>query len=143
MNDRLYYEKPWETPSSSFYSSLNGQWKFYWAKQPSERPVDFYKTTYDTSTWDEIMVPSNWEMLGYGTPIYTNVNYPFKNLPSKILPQKGFTNETEMNPVGSYRRNFQIPKDWDGKKIFLHFDGVYSGMYVWVNGRKVGYRFEV
>ena len=138
-NDRLYYEKPWETPSSSFYSSLNGQWKFYWAKQPSERPVDFYKTTYDTSTWDEIMVPSNWEMLGYGTPIYTNVNYPFKNLPSKILPQKGFTNETEMNPVGSYRRNFQIPKDWDGKKIFLHFDGVYSGMYVWVNGRKVGY----
>lgn len=76
-------------PSSSFYSSLNGQWKFYWAKQPSERPVDFYKTTYDTSTWDEIMVPSNWEMLGYGTPIYTNVNYPFKNLPSKILPQKG------------------------------------------------------
>ena len=138
-NDRLYYEKPWETPSSSFYSSLNGQWKFYWAKQPSERPVDFYKTTYDTSTWDEIMVPSNWEMLGYGTPIYTNVNYPFKNFSSKILPQKGFTNETEMNPVGSYRRNFQIPKDWDGKKIFLHFDGVYSGMYVWVNGRKVGY----
>lgn len=138
-NDRLYYEKPWETPSSSFYSSLNGLWKFYWTKQPSERPVDFYKTTYDTSTWDEITVPSNWEMLGYGTPIYTNVNYPFKNLPSKILPQKGFTNETEMNPVGSYRRNFQIPKDWDGKKIFLHFDGVYSGMYVWVNGRKVGY----
>ena len=55
------------------------------------------------------------------------------------MRKKGFTNETEMNPVGSYRRNFQIPKDWDGKKIFLHFDGVYSGMYVWVNGRKVGY----
>lgn len=138
-NDRLYYEKPWETPASSFYCLLNGLWKFHWAKQPSDRPADFYKTAYDTSAWDEIVVPSNWEMLGYGTPIYTNVNYPFKNLPSRILPQKGFTNEIEVNPVGSYRRNFQIPEEWGGQKIFLHFDGVYSGMYVWVNGQKVGY----
>ena len=78
-------------------------------------------------------------MFGYGTPIYTNITYPFKNQTSLILPQKGYTNETEVNPVGSYRRNFNIPDNWKDKEVFLHFDGVYSGMYVWVNGRKVGY----
>ncbi|MFR0836016.1 MAG: sugar-binding domain-containing protein [Barnesiella sp.] len=134
-----YYERPWETPSSSFYQSLNGLWKFHWVKQPSERPVDFYKTEYDVSSWKEIPVPSSWEMFGYGTPIYTNITYPFKNQTSLILPQKGYTNETEVNPVGSYRRNFNIPDNWKDKEVFLHFDGVYSGMYVWVNGRKVGY----
>lgn len=138
MSDR-YFDKPWLTPSSSYYQSLNGQWKFHWVKMPSERPVDFYKTDYDVSSWKEIPVPSNWEMHGYGTPIYTNVTYPFKNRPALILPQKGFTNETEVNPVGSYRRNFVIPDDWNDKEVFLHFDGVYSGMYVWINGQKVGY----
>ena len=72
-------------------------------------------------------------------PIYTNVNYPFRNLPSVIRPQKGFTNEVEVNPVGSYRRNFVVPVDWKDKEIFLHFDGAYSGIYIWVNGEKVGY----
>jgi beta-galactosidase len=134
-----YFDHPWETPSSAYYQSLNGNWKFHWVKKPDERPVNFYKTSYDVSSWKEIPVPSNWEMHGYGTPIYTNVNYPFKNFPSLILPQKGFTNEIEVNPVGSYRRNFTIPNDWDGKEIFLHFDGVYSGIYVWINGQKVGY----
>jgi beta-galactosidase len=78
-------------------------------------------------------------MNGYGTPIYTNVTYPFRNFSSVILPQKGYTNETEINPVGSYRRNFTIPQEWNGKEIFLHFDGVYSGLSLWINGRKVGY----
>lgn len=91
------------------------------------------------SSWKEIPVPSNWEMHGYGTPIYSNFTYPFKNNPPFIQPEKGYTNEIEVNPVGSYRRNFIIPSDWDGKEIFLHFDGVYSGMYVWINGQKVGY----
>ncbi|WP_029906902.1 glycoside hydrolase family 2 TIM barrel-domain containing protein [Prevotella sp. 10(H)] len=133
------FDKPWEEPASSLYRSLNGNWKFNWVKKPSERPVDFYKMNYDVSSWKEIPVPSNWEMHGYGTPIYTNITYPFKNNPPFIQPQKGYTNEIEVNPVGSYRRDFTIPADWDGKEIFLHFDGVYSGMYVWINGKKVGY----
>ena len=134
-----YFHKPWETPSSSYYQSLNGMWKFHWVKEPSERPVDFYKADYDVSLWKEIPVPSNWEMHGYGTPIYTNITYPFKNRPSLILPQEGYTNEKEVNPVGSYRKTFAIPENWNDKMVFLHFDGVYSGMYVWINGQKVGY----
>ena len=78
-------------------------------------------------------------MHGYGTPIYTNVTYPFKNQPSLILPQKGYTNEKEPNPVGSYRRDFTLPEQWDNKEVFIHFDGVYSGFYLWINGKKVGY----
>ncbi len=133
------FTSPWEEPASSLYLPLNGNWKFNWVKQPSERPVDFYKTNYDVSSWKEIPVPANWEMHGYGTPIYTNITYPFKNNPPFIEPQKGFTNEKEPNPVGSYRRNFNLPADWDGKEVFLHFNGVYSGFYVWINGKKVGY----
>lgn len=133
------FEKPWLTPKSEFYQSLNGVWNFHWVKQPSERLLDFHKTNYDDSSWNKIPVPSNWEMHGYGTPIYTNITYPFKNQPPFILPQKGFTNETEPNPVGSYHRTFDIPSNWDGKEIILHFDGVYSGIYVWINGVKVGY----
>lgn len=139
LKSDTYFDKPWETPASSFYQSLNGKWKFHWVKQPSERPVSFYKTNYDVSSWKEIPVPSTLEMLGYGTPIYTNVTYPFKNKPALILPEKEYTNEKEPNPVGSYRRNFNTPADWDEKEVFLHFDGVYSGFYVWINGKKVGY----
>ncbi|MFV0469679.1 MAG: glycoside hydrolase family 2 TIM barrel-domain containing protein [Dysgonomonas sp.] len=134
-----YFDQQWLQPNSSFYLSLNGNWKFNWVKQPSERPVDFYKTNYDVSSWKEIPVPSNWEMLGYGTPIYTNITYPFKNNPPLIQSQKGYTNEIEPNPVGSYRKTFSIPENWTGKEVFLHFDGVYSGIYIWVNGQKVGY----
>ncbi|MAZ27440.1 MAG: beta-galactosidase [Cytophagaceae bacterium] len=133
------FKKPWLTPKSSLYRSLNGDWKFNWVKQPSERPEDFYKEDYDVSNWKTIEVPSNWEMKGYGTPIYTNITYPFKNNPPLIQPQKGYTNEKEPNPVGSYRRDFDIPQDWEDKEVFVHFDGVYSGMYLWINGEKVGY----
>ncbi|MDO4756488.1 MAG: glycoside hydrolase family 2 TIM barrel-domain containing protein [Parabacteroides sp.] len=133
------FRKPWERPNSSRYQLLNGNWKFHWVKQPSERPIDFYKPNYDVSDWKEIPVPSNWEMHGYGTPIYTNVTYPHRNLPPYILTREGYTIMNEPNPVGSYRRDFTIPDDWKGNEIFIHFDGVYSAMYLWVNGKKVGY----
>ncbi|MDR2954190.1 MAG: DUF4981 domain-containing protein [Prevotella sp.] len=133
------FDKPWEEPSSSLYMSLNGNWKFHWVKQPSERPTSFQNPGYDVSSWKEIPVPSNWEMHGYGTPIYTNITYPHKNNPPLIQPQKGYTSEKEPNPVGSYRRDFTIPEDWDGKEVFLQFNGVYSGLFVWINGKKVGY----
>ena len=137
--DRKHMEKPWNKPASEYYLSLNGKWKFNWVKQPSERPEDFYKASYDVSGWDEIDVPSNWEMKGYGTPIYTNVTYPFLCKPSLIRSLPGYTSEKEPNPVGSYRRDFELPASWDGKSIFLHFDGAYSAFHVWVNGKMVGY----
>lgn len=133
------YRKAWIRPNSSRYQLLNGNWKFNWVKEPSERPADFYKTNYDVSGWKEIPVPSNWEMYGYGTPIYTNITYPHRNNPPFIQAKKGYTILNEPNPVGSYRRDFNIPDDWKGNEIFIHFDGVYSAMYLWVNGKKVGY----
>jgi beta-galactosidase len=127
--------------NSPYYSSLNGFWKFNWVKQPSERPADFYKTDYDDSKWGMIPVPSNMEMEGYGTPIYTNITYPFKNNPPYVMGEvpEDWTAYKEPNPVGSYRRYFDIPENWNGKEVFINFDGVISAMYVWVNGEKVGY----
>lgn len=137
--DKAYFEKPWETPQSTDYLCLNGNWKFNWVKEPSLRPKDFYKDNYDVSGWAEIPVPSCWEQYGYGTPIYSNVTYPFNGKPSRIVPVPGYTSEKEPNPTGSYRREFTIPESWDRKSIFLHFDGVYSAFSVWVNGKYVGY----
>ena len=133
------YERPWERTASSRYLLLNGKWKFNWVKAPEERPVNFYKPSFDVSGWQELDVPSCWEMKGYGTPLYTNVTYPFLNNPPFIQSQKGYTMEKEPNPVGSYRRDFELPATWKGLEVYLHFDGVYSAFYVWVNGRKVGY----
>ena len=133
------YAHPWERTASSRYLLLSGKWKFHWVKAPEERPVNFFKPAYDVSAWEEIDVPSCWEMKGYGTPLYTNVTYPFLNNPPFIQAQRGYTMEKEPNPVGSYRREFTLPADWAGKEVYLHFDGVYSAFYVWVNGKKVGY----
>ena len=134
------YQYPWKRTHSSRYLLLNGNWKFNWAKQPEDRPKYFYKTNYDTSTWSVIPVPSNWEMHGYGTPIYTNITYPFRNNPPFIQDQRGYTVEKdEPNAVGSYRHEFILPANWTDKEVFIHFDGVYSAMYLWVNGKKVGY----
>lgn len=116
---------------SDFYKSLNGKWKFRYSPMPEDRPIDFYKVDYDSSCWDSISVPGNWEMYGYGMPIYTNVIYPFPKNPPYIPHYD--------NPVGSYRHTFDIPAAWNGRKVFLHFDGGTAGMYVWVNGEKVGY----
>ncbi len=115
----------------SNYQSLNGTWKFNWAARPADRPVDFYSKKYDVSEWDNIDVPSDWQMRGYGYPIYTNIPYPFpKNAP--YIPH-------DNNPVGSYKRTFDVPVSWSGKQVFVHFGGVNSAFYLWVNGEKVGY----
>ena len=133
------YRRQWYRPDSPGYMLLNGVWKFNWSRQPSERPEDFYKTSYDVAQWDDIEVPSCWDMKGYGTPIYTNVAYPFKNTPPYIMPLNGCTTEKEPNAVGSYKRTFTLPESWDNSPVFIHFDGVYSAFYVWINGKKVGY----
>jgi beta-galactosidase len=117
--------------ASPFVQLLNGNWKFKWSPKPADRPMDFYKPDVDVSHWDEIPVPANWQLHGYGKPIYTNVVYPFKVDPPKI--------QHDNNPVGAYRRTFTIPEKWDGKEVFIHFEGVKSAFYLWVNGRKVGY----
>ncbi len=120
----------WE--DSPYYYSLNGKWKFTWVPKPTDRPTDFYKPKFDVSNWDEIPIPGNWQMYGYGIPIYVNVKYPFVKVNPPYIPHNN-------NPVGSYRRNFSIPKNWNGREIFIHFNGVRSAFYIWVNGKKVGY----
>jgi beta-galactosidase len=126
---------------SQYYKSLNGIWRFNWVGNPSQRPIDFYKPEYDISTWKEIPVPSNWQMHGFGVPIYTNKIYPFKVDPPYVMgePDKSWTSFRNRNPVGSYRRSFTVPKDWKERQIIFHFAGVKSAFYVWINGRKVGY----
>ena len=119
--------------ASPYYINLNGQWKFNWVQKPADRPVDFYNTNYDDSNWNEIAVPGNWEFLGYGVPIYVNQPYEFTSKPNPPdIPH-------DYNPVGSYRCTFSIPDAWTGKQVYLHFGAVKSAMYVWVNGKKVGY----
>jgi len=121
--------------------SLNGIWKFKWSADPQSRPMDFYTANFSTENWDNILVPGNWELQGFGTPIYTNITYPFKRDPPKVTsePEKSFTSFLQRNPVGSYCTTFSIPENWHQKQVFLNFGGVLSAMYVWVNGQKVGY----
>jgi beta-galactosidase len=129
-------------PDSPFIMSLNGNWKFNWVKRPEERPVDFYKMDYDVSGWKDISVPSNWEMRGYGTPIYSNATYPFKKDAPRVMGEpddKSWTAYIERNPVGSYRRTFKLPAAWNGRQTFIVFEGVNSAFYLWINGEQVGY----
>ncbi|MGQ1945555.1 glycoside hydrolase family 2 TIM barrel-domain containing protein [Geofilum sp. OHC36d9] len=116
---------------SPYFFSLNGSWKFNWVYSPAERPVDFYKDDYDVSRWADINVPGNWELNGFGTPIYTNITYPFPKNPPYISHSH--------NPVGSYKRTFDLPAEWNNRRVMLHFEAGTSAMYVWVNGKKVGY----
>jgi beta-galactosidase len=136
--EQAFNNIPSESP---YYLTLNGNWKFNWVKQPSERPVNFYRTDFDDDQWKDIPVPSTLESEGYGTPIYTNITYPFAVDPPKIMTavDVGWTKYKEPNPVGSYRRHFNIPPDWKGKEVFINFDGVISAFYIWINGQKVGY----
>ncbi len=121
--------------------SLNGKWEFHWSPDPQSRPVDFYRPDFETTDWHRITVPGNWQTQGFGTPLYVNITYPFKMDPPKVMgePPEEYTSFRERNPVGSYRRFFTVPEGWKNKEIFLHFAGVDSAFYVWINGRKVGY----
>lgn len=121
-------EDKWQSP---MLQSLNGIWQFHLSHNPSQRPYWFFKNDFDTRTWDEIKVPSNWELEGFDYPIYTNVQYPHAKTPPKI--------QADYNPVGSYKRTFTIPSEWKGKTIYLHFGAVSSAMNVWVNEQYVGY----
>ncbi len=117
--------------NSPLVMSLNGVWKFSLAQHPSSRPFWFFKDDYNTSSWDEIAVPANWEQQGYDYPIYVNVVYPHKPTPPVI--------EGDHNPVGSYKRTFELPASWKGKEIYLHAGAVSSNMTLWINGEFVGY----
>ncbi len=115
---------------SPYYLSLNGTWRFNWVRQPADRPERFYQEGFDDTSWDELAVPSNWEIEGYGVPHY---------LDSGMLPGPPGYIDPEYNPVGSYRRSFTLPESWLDMQIFLHFASVGSAATVWVNGQEVGY----
>ena len=121
--------------------SLDGQWFFHWSRNPEERPADFYKEDYDVSQWGKIAVPGNWQTQGYGTPIYININYPFvKDRPRVTTePPKDWTAYENRNPVGQYVTFVDVTKEMLSKNLILHFGGVHSAMYLWINGQKVGY----
>lgn len=121
--------------------SLNGNWKFRWTPTPQQRIADFYHTDYDDSQWTSFPVPANWEVNGYGTPIYISAGYPFRIDPPRVMsePKKDWTTYVERNPTGQYRRSFSLPSDWQQGQTFLRFEGVMSAFYVWVNGQRVGY----
>ena len=121
--------------NSSNFMTLNGLWKFNWVKDADSRPIDFWKIGYNDKGWDELAVPAVWEMNGYGDPIYVNVGYAWRNQYKNNPPYV----PTENNHVGSYRRTIIVPADWNGKDIFAHFGSVTSNIYVWVNGKYVGY----
>ncbi|MDR1380414.1 MAG: DUF4981 domain-containing protein [Tannerella sp.] len=118
---------------SPFYLSLNGTWKFFFADAYADLPDGVTAADVDMSSWKDITVPGNWEVQGYGVAIYTNHGYEFKarNPQPPLLP--------ETNPVGVYRREFDVPADWDGRDVYLHIGGAKSGMYVYVNGKEAGY----
>lgn len=140
--DAASAEKQGQLGISPWVKSLNGNWKFHWVRHPKDKPDDFFKPEFDDSAWAMIPVPSNWEIQGYGTPIYTNVTYPFHKDQPRVMskPYDPFwTAYKERNPVGSYRTRFTLPAEWSGKQVFIVFHGVESAFYLWINGRKVGY----
>ena len=141
--------------NSKFWQSLDGDWKFHWAPDPDSRPKDFYQTEYDVSSWDAIPVPSSWNIYGiqkdgsqkYGTPIYVNQPVIFQHS-VKVddwrggvmrTPPANWTTYKDRNEVGSFRRDFEIPQDWDEREVFISFDGVDSFFYLWINGQYVGF----
>jgi beta-galactosidase len=117
--------------ASPFYKLLNGTWKFSWCRKPADRSIDFYKVGYDANNWTEIKVPGEWQLQGFDVPLDINTGFGFENKFPKA-PE-------DYNPVGSYLREFDIPSDWNDRQVFLHFGGVSSAQYVWINGNYVGY----
>jgi len=120
---------------SANFQTLNGKWKFYWVKDADKRPLNFYKPEYEDAGWSMLNVPAMWEMNGYGNPLYVNVGYPWKSQAWVNPPVPPIIN----NAVGSYRKIIDIPQNWSGKQVIAHFGSVTSNMYLWVNGKYVGY----
>lgn len=140
--DTEFLKTPWIEQKSTARKSLNGQWKFNFVTEPSQRPLDFMQPGFDASQWDEIAVPSNWEMKGYDKPLYCNVEYPHANTPPFIKARPGYNDGGKnygINPVGSYLTTFNLPSSWNGRRTILHFGGIYSAANVWVNGQYIGY----
>ncbi len=121
--------------ASNNYLTLNGTWKFNWVRDADQRPLDFYKVDFNDKGWDEMQIPGVWELNGYGDPIYVNIGYPWRSQYKNNPPYVPIAN----NHVGSYRREIEIPADWKGNQIMAHFGSVTSNMYLWVNGKFVGY----
>ena len=140
-----------EAPRAAFFGfgiqrgdrqqSLDGTWKFHWTKTPDEQPSGFERTDFDDSRWDDFPVPGDWEMHGYGTPIYSSSGYTFKIDPPRVMgePKKTYTAWEERNPTAVYRRTFSVPSSWQGMEVFVRFGSVSSAFDLWVNGRHVGY----
>jgi len=126
--------------NSAYFLSLNGSWKFNWVKDPRQRPLDFFKTDFNDASWKTFPVPANWELNGYGLPIYVNQPYEFAGHAKRGAQlNPPFDIPVDNNPVGSYRKTFTLPKIWDGRQIFIHLGAVKSAFFIWVNGKKVGY----
>ena len=121
--------------ASDNYMTLNGTWKFNWVQNADQRPTDFYKVDFNDKGWDSIQVPGVWELNGYGDPIYVNVGYPWRSQYKNNPPYVPTVN----NHVGTYRKEIELPADWKGRQIMAHFGSVTSNMYLWVNGKFVGY----
>jgi beta-galactosidase len=144
--DEALTQKP---KQSVYYKTLSGTWKFNWVRKPADRPIDFYKTDFDVSGWDNIAVPANWELQGHGIPIYVNHQYEFADYKAPVSAEMKFIDKIypanpgkvphDYNPVGSYRRTFTVPENWDGRQVFVQFGAVKSAFYLWINGQKVGY----
>ena len=141
--DALHYEQPWQQPdeSKAEYINLNGTWKFKYVAGTSSGPgsSEFQAKDYNDNSWLTIRVPLSWEMANYGKPVYTNVGYPFSNNPPNANTGITTYGVTDHNATGFYRRTITIPESWNDKRVFIHFDGVYSAAVVWVNGKYVGY----
>ena len=141
--DAKHYAEPWQQPdeSKAEYINLNGTWKFKYVPGTSSGPgsSDFYAKDLNDNSWDTIRVPLSWEMANYGKPVYTNVGYPFQDkAPNANVGWEKY-GVTDHNATGFYRRTITIPETWKDKRVFVHFDGVYSAAVVWVNGKYVGY----
>ena len=141
--DTKHYAEPWQQPdeTKAEYLNLNGTWKFKYVAGTSSGPgsSEFYASNYDDSGWKNIRVPLSWEMANYGKPVYTNVGYPFQDkAPNANVGWEKY-GVTDNNATGFYRRTINIPETWKDKRVFVHFDGVYSAAVVWVNGKYVGY----
>ena len=130
--NRLYPRTNVVPKGEQWSQCLNGDWKFQWVDSPSKAPADFYKEGYNASGWNTIKVPANWELNGYGTPIYVNVDNEFRPNEPPFAP-------TVYNPVGCYLTEFEVPETWKERLTFINFGAVKSAYYVWVNGQFVGY----